>query len=153
MNCIIHHFHNFTVTAYCQHIPNFGKRDRLSQYTEDFSRIYWVLKHPALRCRTDLSAVKRYHDDIFIFGQVFHLVRHLTYGKKFSAMTLQLTENWLISFWLHSWHFCFIKSRQMYLWSALTNGFIAKCFLEQQRPLITDEWRKRMLSLLHDQHK
>lgn len=36
MNYIIRLFYNFTVTVYCQHILNFGKEDRLSQYTEDF---------------------------------------------------------------------------------------------------------------------
>lgn len=81
MNYIISLFYNFTVTVYCQQILKFGKEDRLSQYTEDFLEYIECWNTLCSGVRMDLSAVKRYHNDIFIFGLLFHLVRHLTYGK------------------------------------------------------------------------
>lgn len=74
MNYIICQFYNLTVTVYCQHILNFGKEDRLFQYTEDFPEYIECWNSLRSGVRMDLSAVKRYHNDIFILGLLFHLM-------------------------------------------------------------------------------
>lgn len=82
MNYVICLFYNFTVTVYCQHILNFGEEDSLSQNTEDFPEYSECWKALGSGVWMDLSAVKRYQNDIFIFGLLFPLMRHLTYGEE-----------------------------------------------------------------------
>lgn len=37
----------------------------------------------------------------------------------------------------------------MYLWSALSDGFISKCLFAQQRPNITYTWNKKAVFIIH----
>lgn len=71
------------MTPYCQHTLNFKKKkDRPSQYVEHFPEYIECWKAMCSGVWMNLSAVKRYHNDIFIFGLLFPLMRHLTYGEK-----------------------------------------------------------------------
>lgn len=52
------------MTVYCQHIQNFGKEGQAISIYRGFSRIYWVLKSPVLRCTdgpVSCEAIPQWH--------------------------------------------------------------------------------------------
>ena len=95
--CLFYNF-NVTLSAYSK----LWKEDSPPLYTA-FSRIYWVLKKaPHSGVWMDLSAEKRFHSDIFIFGLLFHLL-----AVKFSLWHFNWRRIGSLAL-LHCWHFCFV---------------------------------------------